>query len=94
VSPTQGRLRRTLHARIRDRVRRGVRGILDDDTDPVFTLSGHHREPPVPVPVGGIKTARGIVEGLVMDRESQPQSQNGLEEAEGLGIIPGKILRL
>jgi len=44
--------------------------------------------------VGGIKTARGIVEGLVMDRESQPQSQNGLEEAEGLGIIPGKILRL
>jgi len=35
--------------------------------DPVGILSGHHREPPIPVAAGGVKTAHGIVKGLVLD---------------------------
>jgi len=29
-----------------------------------------------------------------MHRESRPQIQHGLEEAQGVGIIPGELLRL
>jgi len=64
---TQTRLRRNRHARRRDRVRRGIEGVLHDNADHVSAVSGHHRELPIPVPVGGIKTAHGVVEGLVLD---------------------------
>jgi len=57
-------------------------------------VSGHHRAPPIPVPTGSIKTAHGVVEGLIPDRESRPQTQNGLEEAQGIGVITGELLRL
>ena len=57
-------------------------------------MSSHHRKPPIPVPAGGIKTEHGVVKGLVLDRESRPQSQHGLEEAQGIGVIPGELLRL
>jgi len=94
LGPTQGRLRRDHPALRWDRVRLGVKGILDDDMDPVGILSGHHREPPISVPAGGVQTAHGIVGGLVLNRESRPQSQHGLEKAQGLAFIPGEILRL
>jgi len=57
-------------------------------------MSGHHREPPIPVPTGGIKTAHGVLAGLVLDRESPPQNQHGLEEAQGIGVITGELHRL
>jgi len=41
-----------------------------------------------------MKTAHGIVEGLVLHRESRPQSQHGLERAQGIGVIPGELLWL
>jgi len=44
--------------------------------------------------VGGIKTAHGVVEGLVLDWESRPQSQHGLQEAQSIGIITGELLPL
>jgi len=83
-------LRQDRHARRRDRVRRGVKGVLDDYAHPLGVVSGHHREPPIPVPTGSIKTAHGVVEGLVLDRESRPQSQHGLKEVRGIGVITGE----
>jgi len=94
MGPTQGRLRRDLHAIRRDRVRRGIEWILDDDADPVGIWSGRHRELRVAVPSGGVRTAHAVVEVLFMDRKSRSQSQHGLEEVQGLGIIPGELRRL
>ena len=94
LGATQRRLRRDRHARRRDRVRRGVKGILDDNAAPVGVLSGHHRETPILVPAGGIKTVHRIVEGFFLDRESRPQNKHGLEKAQGIGVIPGQLLRL
>ena len=87
---TQRRLWRDRHARRRARGRRGDKGLLEDDAHPVGVVSGHHREPPIPVPTGSIKTAHGVVEGLVLDRESRPQSQHGLKEVRGIGVITGE----
>jgi len=94
LGATQRHLRRDCHARRRDRVCRGVKGVLDDDANPVGVASGHHREPPIPVPTGSIKTAHGVVKDLVLDRESHPQSQHGLEEVQGIGVVTGELLRL
>jgi len=57
-------------------------------------VSGHHREPPILVPTRSIKTAHGVVKGLIQDRESRPQIQLGLEEVQGISAITGELLRL
>jgi len=78
LGAAQRRLRRDRHARRRDRVRGGVKGVLDDDAHPVGVVSGHRNESPIPVPTRSIQTAQGVVKGLILDRESRPQSQHGL----------------
>jgi len=93
LGAAQRRLHRDRHARRRDRVRRGVKGVLDDDAHPIGVVSGHHREPTIPVPTGSIETAYGVVEGLILYRESRPQSQHGLEEVQGIRVITGELLR-
>ena len=94
LGATQRRLRRDRHSRRRGRVGRGVEGVVDDDAHPVGVVPGHHGEPPILVPTGSIRTAHGVMKGLLVDRDSRSQSQHGLEEAQGIGVITEEILRL
>ena len=94
LGASQRRLHRDRHASRRDRVRRGVQGILDDDAHPFGVMSGDYHEPPIPVPTRRIQAANGVVKGLILYRESRPQSQHGLEEGQGIGVITGELLQI